>query len=304
MGLTGSKRKKSKSPEYTAEAKTELSQGRSQEEKSKEEKSKIGKTEKVEGKQSSPHETEKKAKTDQGDVTKTIHVPKKRHGLIIGPQGATIKDLRKQTGAEVTLPDSASDSDEVTIKGTASAVDSAVKYIEGIMQAKDAEHQKKVDGHEAVSQATEKIYAKYQTDIDRAAKKRSECFDQAEKEYANGHKDKAAQLRKEAKEQTAIMEELQKKASTEIFESLNKQYKDGTTIDLHGLHVETALQFLEERINSLRSKGVKELLIIYGAGNHSKKEVGARIKPEVQKFLKEKGISSTEINNGSVSATL
>lgn len=237
-------------------------------------------------------------------ISKKIDVPKKRHGIIIGPQGSTIKDIRKQTNAEVVLPDSNGESTEVVVRGTADAVDKAIKYIQKLMKEKDDEHQKTVDGHEKVSQDTEKIYAKYQADIDAAAKKRTELHEGANTEYEAGNKDKAAKMRAEAKEQTAIMEKLQEKAGTEIFESLNKKYSDGLTIDLHGLHVETALKFLKERIAKLKKEGKSELTLIYGAGNHSKKDVGARIKPECQKFLKEEGLSYTEINNGSVKVSL
>jgi len=244
-------------------------------------------------------------KDEEGFFMRSIDVPKKMHAAIIGPKGATIKELRANTKAEFVLPESGSDSTEVKIRGRSeSVVNAGYEGIRIIVSDREAEHQKTLDDHEANSQATNKVYAKYQTRIDECAANRTKYHEQADIEYNNGNKAEAAKLREMAKEQTKKMEELQREASNEIFNKLNKDYKDGLTIDLHGLHVETAIEFLGERIEKLKKEGKTNLLVIYGAGNHSDKNVGAKIKPACRKLFEEKGLKFMEINNGSVNLSL
>lgn len=254
--------------------------------------------------ESKKEEVVKTTKEDNGEtVTESLDVPKKYFGMIIGPKGATIKDIKSRTKAEIELPEQSSSSTDVKITGTRTAVKDAINEIKKIMNDKEAEHQKLVDDHEKQSQDTGKIYSKYQKDIDAAAKERTELYAQADKEYEAGNKDKAHELREQGKKKKERMEELQKQANTEIFKSLNDKYADHLTIDLHGLHVDVALGFLEERINELKKSGKSPLVVIYGAGNHSDKD-GAKIKPAVQKYFGEKSFEYSEINNGSVSLAI
>jgi len=240
-----------------------------------------------------------------GFFIRIIDVPKKMHGSIIGPKGATIKYLRDTTKAEFIIPENGSNSTEIKIRARSeSSVNLGYEGIQKIIHENEVNHQKTVDEHEAHSQATNKIYSKYQSQIDECAKNRTKYYEEAEIQYNNGNKEEATKLREKAKQETNKMEDLQKQTSTEIFNKLNKGYTDDLTIDLHGLHVETAIEFLEERINKLKNEGKTNLVVIYGAGNHSDKDVGAKIKPACIKFFQEKGLSFTEINNGSVNLSL
>lgn len=76
------------------------------------------------------------------------------------------------------------------------------------------------------------------------------------------------------------------------------------TIDLHGLQIAPAIEFLEEKIEKLKSDGNHgPLLVIYGAGNHSDKD-GPKIKPAVRTWLDEHQYKWEEVNNGSVNVSL
>eukprot|EP01117_Protostelium_nocturnum_P015545 TRINITY_DN6046_c0_g1_i2.p1 TRINITY_DN6046_c0_g1~~TRINITY_DN6046_c0_g1_i2.p1 ORF type:complete len:345 (-),score=125.66 TRINITY_DN6046_c0_g1_i2:118-1152(-) len=243
--------------------------------------------------------------TGSSDGKKVLSIPKKQHHLIIGAGGATIKDIRAQTGVEIDIPKD--ESDQVTVTGTPEGVDKAVGLIEKILKDKESEREKKhqalADEHEAASQATGKIFDKYKVRIDEAASKRTQYFDEANKQYEAGNKDEAAKLREKAKEETATMERLQKEASNEVFAHLNEKYADKMTIDLHGQYVDPAMELLKQRIAENKAAGKTPLLVIYGAGNHSDAS-GAKIKPAVRKYLDDEGLTYTEVNNGSVSVPL
>ncbi|KAF2072893.1 hypothetical protein CYY_005788 [Polysphondylium violaceum] len=238
-------------------------------------------------------------------TTKTIDVDRELHKYVIGTKGVNVKQIKDSTNTEITIP---TDSDTITVTGeNSNDVDRAIEMIKKIKSEhktqaqKDQDHKNLVDEHEKESQRTEELYKKNQAEVDKIAQKRQQLFDQAEKEYAAGNKDKARELREEAKAQTALMEEAQKKAARAVFNDKNSKL-DKFTIDLHGLQTKDAMELLEERMNSIKGSG-KLFTIITGAGNHSDKN-GPKIKPLVHQSLKDKGISFEEVNNGSIQCTI
>jgi len=70
------------------------------------------------------------------------------------------------------------------------------------------------------------------------------------------------------------------------------------TIDLHGLYLKEAMAevvtFLDHH---LENKAYKEIIIITGAGHHSKKHDQPVIRPAVEKHLQQKHIAFKEISN-------
>ena len=68
-------------------------------------------------------------------------------------------------------------------------------------------------------------------------------------------------------------------------------------LDLHGLYVEEAIGFLDERLKKLESAKGKDLELITGAGHHSADHV-AHIKAKVIEVLKSKGVRFSEKNVG------
>lgn len=75
-------------------------------------------------------------------------------------------------------------------------------------------------------------------------------------------------------------EKANKAAANEIFKLKNQQHQPNL-IDLHGLLPSEAIEFLSDRIETI--KGVPELTIITGKGLHSRNGV-AKIKPAVERF--------------------
>jgi len=260
---------------------------------------------------STPAKTAEKQQPQQGSsssgssTTKTIDVDRELHKYVIGTKGVNIKQIKDSTNTEVTVP---TEGETITVTGSNSNdVDRAIEMIKKIKSEhktqaqKDQDHKDLVDEHEKETQRTEELYKKNQAEVDKIAQKRQQLFDEAEKEYAAGNKDKARELREEAKAQTALMEEAQKKAARAVFNDKNSKF-DKFTIDLHGLQTKDAMELLEERMNEIKGSG-KLFTIITGAGNHSDKN-GPKIKPLVHQSLKDKGISFEEVNNGSIQCTL
>eukprot|EP01133_Synstelium_polycarpum_P015077 gene15077-17849_t len=162
-------------------------------------------------------------------------------------------------------------------------------------------HDQVVADNEEVSQKINAVYKKSQAEVDAIATKRSQLFDQAEKEYNSGNKDRARELREQAKEQTSAMEAAQKKATRTIFNYTNEKL-DKFTIDLHGLKAKDAIEMLDERLGELKGQTGKQFTIITGAGNHSD-DSGPKIKPLVHQTLKDRSIKYSEVNNGSIQIT-
>merc|ERR1740117_272999 len=72
--------------------------------------------------------------THAGHVDEGIEVPSKLLGQIIGPAGATIKQLMQLTNTEVNTPDRDSDSNFVTVVGDPQGVKTCIAAIKQIME--------------------------------------------------------------------------------------------------------------------------------------------------------------------------
>jgi len=147
------------------------------------------------------------------------------------------------------------------------------------------------------------LYEDQRKSSDKHAEKRSKYFEEAEEAFASGDHEKAKKLREKAKQEGEKMEKSKKKAAEKIFKKKNASH-DPTSIDLHGLQTDEALAQLTSRFEllSTKHKNVTELSVVTGAGIHS--AAGAKIKPAVEEYLKEKGYSYTTQNNGTLLVTL
>lgn len=276
-------------------------------------------------------------------VTNELNIAKELHRYLIGTGGSTIKKLQADSGAKIQIP-KADDppNTPVTVQGSPDQVEKAVKAINEIV----AEHSKDKKGKktdkeedkdkgrgrspsmvermlglfgkkekeeepydlEKSTAETEKLYQKYQKDVDKHAQLRAKYFEESKVAFDKGEKAKAKELSEKGKHEGELMQQAQKKASREIFKHKNAKYKDGLTMDFHGLHTDDAIEILTEKLEALKVKRSKmkeamTVTVITGAGIHSDEE-GPKIKPAIFKLLKEKGLEYNEISNGSISVTL
>lgn len=139
---------------------------------------------------------------------------------------------------------------------------------------------------------------KWRREASEHAQLRSECFKKADEAREAGDHAAANEYVKEAKEHTQKMNEANERAVRYIMEKNPNNTAD--TIDLHGLHVEEALEQAEKKLKST-TEGV--LHIIPGRGSHSVNQQ-ARIKPKLIQYLKDNNYKFSEDNPGSLSVQL
>jgi hypothetical protein len=99
-----------------------------------------------------------------------------------------------------------------------------------------------------------------------------------------------------------------KMMSTESFRKIaHLLRRDGRSdIDLHGLHVESAVSLVDELITLFKEEGIRggrRFQIITGAGLHSQGK-RARLKPAIQNLLRSRGIQFHELNSGTLEAVI
>ncbi|KAJ8577691.1 hypothetical protein ON010_g1522 [Phytophthora cinnamomi] len=130
---------------------------------------------------------------------------------------------------------------------------------------------------------------------------RNKCFMGATQAYRNGNKALAKGLSKQGHEYNAKMKNFHFLAASEIFESRNppnQLYMD-RMMDLHGLHVAEAVEFLTQMLPKLADEGVDSIYLVTGSGHHSKGPDGnARLLPAVERFLADEGYQYTPVADG------
>lgn len=112
--------------------------------------------------------------------------------------------------------------------------------------------------------------------------KAEEASKQSQWEYQFGSKSEAKNLSNEKKALYNQMNQKRRQAANLIFEHFNRN-RPADVIDLHGLYVAEALEYLQRKIDDCRAKNISKLEVITGMGNHSTDNI-AKIKPKVEEF--------------------
>ncbi|KAG3120265.1 hypothetical protein PI124_g400 [Phytophthora idaei] len=131
---------------------------------------------------------------------------------------------------------------------------------------------------------------------------RNKCFMGATQAYRNGNKALAKGLSKQGHDYNAKMKNFHFLAASEIFESRNppNQLYMERMMDLHGLHVAEAVEFLTQMLPKLADEGVDSIYLVTGSGHHSKGPDGnARLLPAVERFLAGEGYQYTPVADSS-----
>lgn len=204
-------------------------------------------------------------------TTRTIVVPKQFHGKVIGSKAATKLDIESDYGVTITMPDRNSDSENVIIEGpTQTAVTAAENRIMDICGMKSGN----------VDALRGKL-----NDLNR---QKDVAFAQA-KNAPNGPQRDALYAKANALKEACDKEQMN--VAQQIFKEKNLGY-GLDQMDLHGLSVKEAEQFVNERLGKVHSKlarndGEFVLSIITGFGHHSDNQV-AKIKPAIIELLAQK----------------
>ncbi|KAF9916375.1 hypothetical protein BX616_003926 [Lobosporangium transversale] len=126
------------------------------------------------------------------------------------------------------------------------------------------------------------------------AKARNRCFELATRAYLDNDGAAAAKLSAQGREYNDLMMATHRAASRQIFESRNRTMvkstgKGETWIDLHGLHVEESLAFLDEFMEKLENEVYTgTVYVVTGTGNHSA-NARAKLQPAIIDWLESWG---------------
>ncbi|KAK9451391.1 uncharacterized protein V1518DRAFT_408432 [Limtongia smithiae] len=128
-------------------------------------------------------------------------------------------------------------------------------------------------------------YARLRGLAQAAYKARSRCYDDAHEAYQRGDGAEAKRLSELGKKHDAEMDDYNAQAAAFVFRANNAD-SDADEIDLHGLYVNEAEEYLRQRIQACKARNEDHLEVIVGKGNHSVNGV-AKLKPAVERLCQE-----------------
>ncbi|XP_051054467.1 NEDD4-binding protein 2 isoform X2 [Phodopus roborovskii] len=151
-------------------------------------------------------------------------------------------------------------------------------------------------------------YDDYRAEAFLHQQKRMECYSKAKEAYRMGKKNVATFYAQQGSLHEQKMKEANHLAAVEIFEKVNASLLPQNVLDLHGLHVDEAIEHLtavlQRKTEEFKQNGGKPYLsVITGRGNHSQGGV-ARIKPAVIKYLTSHCFRFSEIKPGCLKVML
>lgn len=135
-----------------------------------------------------------------------------------------------------------------------------------------------------------------------------ESFTKAAEAFKQGQKEVASFYAQQGHMHGSRMREANHRAAVQIFKRVNSSLLPRNILDLHGLHVEEALEHLDQVLQDKITECEQglcqpQLSIITGKGNHSQGGV-ARIRPAVIDYLTSRHYRFTEPNVGLVLVSL
>ncbi|XP_034543240.1 NEDD4-binding protein 2 isoform X2 [Notolabrus celidotus] len=136
-------------------------------------------------------------------------------------------------------------------------------------------------------------YVDFRAEASLQRKRQIESFEKAAEAFKQGHKEVASFYSQQGHMHGKRMHEANHRAAFQIFQRVNSSLLPRNILDLHGLHVDEALEHLAQVLEDKST----------GRGNHSQGGV-ARIRPAVIDYLTSKHYRFTEPNTGHVLVSL
>ncbi|KAF1395208.1 hypothetical protein PFLUV_G00009160 [Perca fluviatilis] len=177
------------------------------------------------------------------------------------------------------------------------------------LRAASKEREKRQKPPELTYQDTEDPeYEDFRAEASQQKSRQLECFSKAAEAFKQGRKDVASFYAQQGHLHGQRMREANHRAAVQIFKRVNSSLLPSNILDLHGLHVDEALEHLAEVLQDKTAdceQGLcrPQLSVITGRGNHSQGGV-ARIRPAVIDYLNNKHYRFTEPKPGLVLVSL
>ncbi|KAG0273827.1 hypothetical protein BGZ95_010358 [Linnemannia exigua] len=143
------------------------------------------------------------------------------------------------------------------------------------------------------------VYLKARAQAIVYAKARNACFDKAKEAYNRNDGAGAAKFSAQGREYNDLMMATHREASREIFDARNtnvvRTAKNESWIDLHGLHVDESLAFLDEFMEKLENEAFTgTVYVVTGTGKHSV-NLRPKLKPAIIDWLASWGYTWKEL---------
>jgi DNA-nicking Smr family endonuclease len=222
---------------------------------------------------------------------KSITVPKELHGKVIGKGWATKKDIEDDYKVHLTFP--AKDDPlacDIIIEGPTNEsigfAEARIRDICGLNNGANGSNENNID--------------QIRDQVRELKREKDELYRLAHAAPQGRERDR---LFNEANQAKARCEQADLEAGNKIFAIKNQGYGD-EQMDLHGLTVEEAERFVNQRLDKVKSRLQNNntgfvLEIITGIGNHSTNHV-AKIKPAIMDLLRDRGFQYSLDETGGI----
>lgn len=142
-------------------------------------------------------------------------------------------------------------------------------------------------------------YERLRGNAEREANLRGQCFEASKRAYEQGNGALAHEKSEEGKRHGENMQRANQDAALYVFRANNSACAPDE-IDLHGLHVEEAKYYTEQRIIACKQRREDHLHVIVGKGIHSVNHI-QKIKPAIEELCRQHNFQyTTEHNEGRI----
>ncbi|KAL5528419.1 hypothetical protein ACEPAF_7555 [Sanghuangporus sanghuang] len=155
-------------------------------------------------------------------------------------------------------------------------------------QQQQQQHGKPFHHNNYLANAQDPHYLSLRKEVEDLDEEMDRVFSASREAYQSGDGARAKELSDGGKKMKARQERLNREAAEWIFEKNNAGREPGE-IDLHGLRADEAVERTDQFILDRRQKGITDLRLIVGKGNHSQNH-HAVLKPRIEELMRKHNV--------------